>query len=234
MEDQQPGTGDLTDSERDSLDEVDGDELFDDDPVDGVVIDEVAEGTVRGEADQAEPKEPSAARQWFSRNRTKVMIGTAVGSFVAAGAFTGAALQPYLADRAAVATKMNIARTSVEAITTLWTYTPDDMDKLPERSAKYLSGDLANQYRKFVDAIAATNKQAQVSNTTQVVATAVESLQGDNASALVYTNTTSTSPKNKIPSMKYLSYRLDLKRSGTDWLVTKMSTVTSFDLTPKL
>ena len=179
-------------------------------------------------------KDPSGPRKWLAANRTKALIGAAAGSFVLAGAFTGGALQPYLADRAAVATKMNIARTAVDAITTLWTYTPEDMDKLPERSAKFLSGDLQNQYRKFVDAIAATNTQAQVSNKTQVVATAVESLQGDDATALVYTNTESTSPKTKIPSMKYLSYRLDLTRQGTQWKVTKMSTVTSLDLTPKL
>ena len=108
------------------------------------------------------------------------------------------------------------------------------MDKLPQRSAKFLTGDFEAQYRKFVDAIVATNKQAEVTNSTQVVAAAVESLNGSNATALVYTNTTSTSPKQKIPSLKYLSYRLDLQRRGTNWVVTKMNTVTSLDLTPKI
>ncbi len=97
--------------------------------------------------------------------------------FVAAGAFAGATVQPYLADRAAVATKLDIARTAADAITTLWTYTPEDMDKLPDRSAKYLSGDFEDQYRKYVDAIVPTNRQAKVTNNTQVVGTAVESLQ---------------------------------------------------------
>ena len=217
MEDQQPGSGDLTDFE------ITADEL-------------ITEDTAGADAEVGEviPKEPSAARKWLSRNRTQVLVGAAAGSFVVAGAFAGGALQPYLTDRAVVATKMNVARTAVDAITTLWTYSPDDLDKLPERSAKYLSGDLQNQYRKFVDAIAGANKQAQVSNTTQVVATAVESLQGSDATALVFTNTTSSSPKSKIPTMKYLSYRVDLKRTGTDWRVTKMTTVTSLDLTPKL
>lgn len=163
------------------------------------------------------------------------MVGAAAALFVAGGAFAGAAVQPYLADRAAVATKLDIAKTSAEAITTLWTYTPDDMDKLPERSAKYLSGDFQDQYRKYVDAIVPTNKQAQVTNNTQVVGTAVESLHGDEATALVYTNTTSTSPLTKnIPAMRYLSYRLQLTRDGGHWLVTKMTTVTSLDLTPQL
>lgn len=163
------------------------------------------------------------------------MVGTAAALFVAGGAFAGAAVQPYLADRAAVATKLDIAKTSAEAIATLWTYTPDDMDKLPDRSAKYLSGDFQDQYRKYVDAIVPTNKQAQVTNNTQVVGTAVESLHGDEATALVYTNTTSTSPLTKnIPAMRYLSYRLQLTRDGGDWLVTKMTTVTSLDLTPQL
>ncbi len=162
-------------------------------------------------------------------------MGTSAALFVAAGAFAGAAVQPYLADRAAVATKLDIARTAADAITTLWTYTPEDMDKLPDRSAKYLSGDFEDQYRKYVDAIVPTNRQAKVTNTTQVVGTAVESLQGPDASAIVYTNTTSTSPLSKnIPAMKYLSYRLQLKRQDGDWLVTKMTTVTSLDLTPQM
>jgi Mce-associated membrane protein len=230
VEDQQPGSGDLTDSGTRSTEDVIIEES------DDGIVDEIDIETEDEDETLVEPvhKEPSGPRKWLAANKTKALIGAAAGSFVLAGAFAGGALQPYLADRAGVATKMNIARTAVDAITTLWTYSPEDMDKLPERSAKFLSGDLQNQYRKFVDAIAATNKQAQVTNKTQVVATAVESLQGNEATALVFTNTESTSPKSKIPSMKYLSYRLDLKRQGTQWKVTKMSTVTSLDLTPKL
>lgn len=218
MEDQQPGTGDLTDSDAEVAD--------------------AAPATATNAADEGEatgePAAPQAKESWLGRHKAQTLIGGAAAAFVVTAAFAGGALEPYLSDRAEVATKLDIARTSVDAITALWTYTPQDMDKLAERSSKYLTGDLQNQYRKFVDAIAATNKQAQVTNTTQVVAAAVESLQGSDATALVYTNTESTSPKGKIPTVKYLSYRLDLKRKGTHWLVTKMTTVTSLDLTPKL
>lgn len=223
MEDQQPGASDLTGAtpERESGEiDVDLNETEDEAATDVVMADAA--------------KEPSKIRKWLSHNTSKALIGTAAGSFVVASAFAAGASQPYLADRAAVATKMTIARTAVDAITTLWTYTPTDMDKLPDRASKYLSGDFKDQYRKFVDAIAATNKQAEVTNSTQVVAAAVESLQGNEATALVYTNTTSTSPKAKIPTIKYLSYKLDMKRQGTEWKVTKMNTVTSFDLTPKI
>ena len=155
--------------------------------------------------------------------------------FVGAAAFAGAALQPYLADRALVHTKLNIARTAADAITTLWTYTPDNMDNLPDRSAGFLGGDFANEYRKYIDAIVASNKQAQVTNTTQVMGTAVESVTPTEATALVYTNSVATSPVSKnIPSLRYLSYRLTLQRHDAKWLITRMSTVTSFDLTPQL
>lgn len=219
MEDQQPASGDLTDAAPDEQ--------------------EAAEESDDASADEktspAPVKEPSAARKWFARNKSRLAVGTSVVLFVAAGAFAGATVQPYLMDRAAVDTKLDIARTAANAITTLWTYTPDDMDKLPDRSSKYLSGDFEDQYRKYVDAIVPTNKQAKVTNNTQVVGAAVESLSGSEATAIVYTNTTSTSPLSKnIPSMRYLSYRLQLKRQGGQWLVTKMTTVTSLDLTPKL
>ena len=179
-------------------------------------------------------KKPADMRKWLADNKKKVAAAS-IASFVAAGAFAGAAAQPYLMDRATVATKLKIARTAADAINTLWSYTPENMDKLPDRSARYLGGDFEGQYRKYVDAIAATNKQAKVTSNTKVVGTAVESLRGSEATAIVYTNTTSTTPQsNNIPSMKYLSYRLEMKRYGRDWRVTKMSTVTSLDLTPKL
>jgi len=126
------------------------------------------------------------------------------------------------------------SQTAATAITTLWTYTPENMDKLADRASAYLSGDFEAQYRKFVDAIVAPNKQAKITNSTQVTGAAVESLDDSNAVVIVYTNTTSTSPLNKnIPALKYLSYRLFMKRTDGRWLVTRMTTVTSLDLTPQ-
>ena len=229
-------------------DEVVSDDAGQDDTGRDEASGEVADGAaVDGDAVNSAPakrrsgrkrpvKNRVSAREWFSRNK-RTLAAASVATFVAAGAFAGATAGPYLMDRATVATKLSIAKTAAEAINTLWSYTPEDMDKLPDRSARYLGGDFEDQYRKYVDAIAATNKQAKVTSSTKVVGAAVESLrpEADEATALVYTNTTSTSPQsNNIPSMKYLSYRLELKRYGRDWRVTKMTTVTSLDLTPKL
>jgi Mce-associated membrane protein len=167
--------------------------------------------------------------------RLKIAAVTAAALFVGAAAFAAATLQPYLTDRAMVATKLDVARTAANAITTLWTYTPDNMDSLPDRSAGYLGGDFAHEYRKYIDAIVAPNKQAQVTNTTQVVGTAVETLTPSEATAIVYTNSVATSPVTKnIPSLRYLSYRLTMERRDAKWLITRMSTVTSLDLTPRL
>ena len=78
-------------------------------------------------------------------------------------------------------------------------------------------------------------KQAQITNSTEVTGVAVESLDGPNAVAIVYTNTTATSPLTKdIPSLKYFSYRLIMKLEDGRWKVTRMTTVTSLDLTPHL
>lgn len=186
-------------------------------------------------ADVVVPQTVVFAERQPAGRRAPIAIGIVAALFVGAGAFAGAALQPYLADRAAVATKFDIARTAAEAITTLWTYTPENMESLGDRAARYLGGDFERQYRQYIDAIVPTNKQAQVSNSTQVVGAAVESLNGPEATAIVYTNTTSTSPLSKgIPSLRYVSYRLTLTHRDTKWLVTKMSTITSLDLTPQL
>jgi Mce-associated membrane protein len=109
------------------------------------------------------------------------------------------------------------------------------MNTLADRAAAYLSGDFGAQYRKFVDGIVAPNKQAQITNNTEVTGVAVESLDEPNAVVIVFTNTTSTSPLTKnIPALKYLSYRLFMKRTNDRWLVTRMTTVTSLDVTPQL
>ena len=232
MEGQQPVAGDLSEEAR-----PEG-AIPEEGPTDETASDETAPEENAPE-ENAPVEDPSgagpAAPSWLRRNSRRVALLSSVGLFVAAGAFAGATAQAYLMDRAAVALKEKVARTASEAITTLWSYTPADMDKLSERSAKYLGGDFGQQYRRYVDAIAPENKQAEVTSSTQVVAVAVESLRGSEATAIVYTNTTSTTPKsNNIPSLKYLSYRLELQQQDREWRVTKMTTVTSLDLTPKL
>jgi Mce-associated membrane protein len=238
VEDQQPAAGDLTDEVPDNQP---GDDASADGPesaaseaeptIDAAEGDETDDGATEDEEPQAETR---------LRHRRPAGKGSLIAAiiaavlFVGAAAFAGATVQPYLKDRATVATKLRIARTAANAITTLWTYNPQNMDKLADRAAQYLSGDFEAAYRKYIDAIAAPNKQAQITNTTQVTGAAVESLNGPDATAVVYTNTSSTSPATKdMPSLKYLSYRLVLKRDHARWLVTKMTTITSLDLTPK-
>ncbi len=172
-------------------------------------------------------------RKWLAGKRLAITVVVAAALFVGSAAFAGATVQPYLTDRAAAATKLKVARTAADAITTLWTYTPENMDTLADRASGYLSGDFEAQYRKFVDAIVAPNKQAKITNPPTSPARRSRSLDDANAVVIVYTNTTSTSPLTKnMPALKYLSYRLFLKRTKSRWLVTRMTTITSLDLTP--
>lgn len=188
------------------------------------------------DAADAEPAEDEVLvpHREAGKRLTYVAAGAAA-VFVVAGAFGGAMLQPYLADRALVATKLQVARTSADAITTLWTYNPDNIETLPDRAEKYLSNDFATQYRQFIDTLVPTNKQAQVTNNTEVMGTAVETIGRDEATAIVYTNTVSTSPVTKnVPSLRYLSFRLMLQRTDGDWRITQMPTLTQLDLSPQL
>ena len=240
MEDQQPTKGSLTvefldtaaaETEAAPLDEP---TVAESDVDDADVDDENAASPT--EDDEAEG-DGTVVRFRERRPATKwSVIAAAVAAvlFVLAGAFAGATMQPYLNDRATVATKLKVARTAANAITTLWTYNPENIDKLADRASQYLSGDFQAAYRKYLDALVAPNKQAKITNTTQVVGAAVESLSASDATAIVYTNTESISPATKdVPSLKYLSYRLSLQRDHARWLVTKMTTITSLDLTPK-
>jgi Mce-associated membrane protein len=183
------------------------------------------------EADEGEPDRKPVGPKQVGR-RMVIAVAVAAALFVAAGAFGGAMLQPYLADQAVAKTKLNIARTAAAAITTLFTYTPDDMDQLAARSAKYLGGDLKDSYAKQVDALAATNKQNQIKRNAQVVGAAVESLNGSNATAMVYANVTYNSAAVKdVPKIFLVSYRLTMQRKGSDWVITNMPWITSKDLT---
>ncbi len=247
MEDQQPAAGDLTEESPDSTlggsTAVDTDvaeaEAAHVDPDSSDGDDENGDAATEDDeaADAVADDEPVVVRFRERRPATKwsvIAAAVAAALFVGSAAFAGATMQPYLADRATVATKLKVARTAANAITTLWTYTPQNIDKLADRASQYLSGDFQAAYRKYLDALVAPNKQAQITNTTQVVGAAVESLSASEATAIVYTNTASTSPSTKdVPSLKYLSYRLVLQRDHARWLVTKMTTITSLDLTPK-
>ncbi|MDX1889409.1 mammalian cell entry protein [Mycolicibacterium sp. 050158] len=196
---------------------------------------EAGEGAAAAEVEEEVGPAPVLVPHRTAGRVLKAAAVAAGVAFVAAAAFAGATIQPYLADRAEVHTKFVIAETAASAITTLWTYTPDDMEKLPERSARYLGGDFAADYKRYIDAIVAPNKQAQVTNNTQVLGAAVESLTPTEATAIVYTNSVATSPVTKgIPSLRYLSYRLTMKPDGSRWLITQMVAVTKLDLTPRL
>jgi Mce-associated membrane protein len=248
VEDQQPATGDLTDESAIDTAAAETDAAPVDEPtaaasdadVDESDVDEsdVDDENADSPTEDAETEGDGAVVRFRERRpATKwSVIAAAVAAvlFVGAGAFAGATVQPYLNDRAIVATKLKVARTAANAITTLWTYNPENIDKLADRASQYLSGDFQAAYRKYLDALVAPNKQAKITNTTQVVGAAVESLSASDATAIVYTNTESTSPSTKdAPSLKYLSYRLALQRDHARWLVTKMTTITSLDLTPK-
>jgi Mce-associated membrane protein len=196
---------------------------------------EASESAEAPESTEAPEQEQILVPHRPAGRRLRIAAVAASVLFVGAAAFAGAMVQPYLVDRAQVDTKLDVARTAANAITTLWTYTPDNIESLPDRSAGFLGGDFANEYRKFIDAIVPTNKQAQVTNTTQVMGAAVETLTPSEATAIVYTNSMATSPMTKnIPSLRYLSYRLTMERRDAKWLITRMSTVTSLDLTPRL
>jgi Mce-associated membrane protein len=251
VEDQQPAAGDVTAEQNPAAPATDGTGVTEgggpeshDEETDAATESE-ADAVEQSDADGEAPDEdtervadaPSAAGTKKRRAGKAWALVAMIAAllFVGSAAFAGAMVQPYLTDRATAATKLNVARTAANAITTLWTYTPENMDTLADRASRYLSGDFEAQYRKFVDAIVAPNKQAKITNSTEVTGAAVESLDGPNAMVIVYTNTTSTSPLTKnVPSLKYLSYRLTMKRSNSRWLVTRMTTITTLDLTPKV
>jgi len=235
VEDQQPAAGDLTD-------EIPASQSRDDVSV------ETDAAETESEQPEQEPSESETTSDSAADDETEVRFrvrrpagrrlafaaAAAAALFVGSAAFAGATVHQTLKDRAAVDTKLRVARTAANAITTLWSYTPENMDKLADRAAQYLGGDFEAQYRKYIDVIVAPNKQAQITNTTEVTGAAVESLNATDATAIVYTNTTSTSPLSKnIPALRYLSYRLTMKRDHARWLVTKMNTITSLDLTPQ-
>ena len=225
-------------SRRKAVTEAEGDAEAESEPEADVAPEPTGESDteVGIDAADAEPAEDEVLvpHREAGKRLTYVAAGAAV-LFVVAGAFGGAMLQPYLADRALVATKLQVARTSADAITTLWTYNPDNIETLPDRAERYLSNDFAAQYRQFIDTLVPTNKQAQVTNNTEVMGTAVETIGRDEATAIVYTNTVSTSPVTKnVPSLRYLSFRLMLQRTDGDWRITQMPTLTQLDLSPQL
>lgn len=253
MEDQQPAAGGLTDEAAEAPAAADGAETAEA-PASAEAVESDCEVTLDAErdsestlgdghdtadgddaGDDGDAGGARGAKKKKSGRLAAVVVAVVAALFVGSAAFAAAMVQPYLAERATVDVKYQVARSAVNAITTLWSYTPENVDSLADRAGRYLTGDFGAQYRKFVEPIVAPSKQAKITNSTEVSGVAVESLDGPNAVAIVYTNTTTTSPlKKNIPTFQYLSYRLTMKRTGGNWLVTRMTTITSLDVTPHI
>ncbi|MBI2701638.1 mammalian cell entry protein [Mycobacterium gordonae] len=253
MEDQQPAAGDLTETaetavtpETDATAETgetaepvaETGAAEGDSPEEGEAAEaEAAEAEAAEPVKQTKPaKPPKPKRKRRPGRLAAVVVALVAALFIGSSAFAAAMVQPYLAERATVEIKLKVARAAANAITTLWSYTPENMDTLADRAGRYLTGDFGAQYRKFVEEkVVGPNKQLKITNSTEVTGVAVESLDGPNATVIVYTNTTATTPlKKNIPSLQYLSYRMSMKREGDRWLVTRMTTITSLDVTPQL
>jgi hypothetical protein len=180
-----------------------------------------------GQQGSVEPASPAPLRWWRRKVRhPAIVLAVPTVLCIAAIVFAGLAVRVSLPDWAEADAERAVVQTATDAITTLWTYTPDDIDGLADRAAKYLDSDFGNQYAKFVGAIVAPNKQAKMTNKSQVVGAGVESLSGSEATVIVYTNTTSTSPTTQ-PQIKYLSYRLFMHEHDSAWLIKRMTTITS-------
>lgn len=258
MEDQQPAAGDLTDEARESTQtQADADTAEADTASESAAETEAAEadsseetetetetetGEGETETDEGETESEAAKPAKPAKKKPKsgrlaaAVVALVAALFVGSSAFAAAMVQPYLAEQATIEIKLKVARSAANAITTLWSYTPENMDTLADRAGRYLTGDFGAQYRKFVEEkVVGPNKQLKITNSTEVTGVAVESLEGSNATVIVYTNTTATTPlKKNIPSLQYLSYRMSMKREGDRWLVTRMTTITSLDVTPQL
>lgn len=249
MEDQQPAAGDLTDEARESTETQAHTDTAE--TAEAAAASESPAETEAAEADSSEESETEtetaeAAKPVKQKKAKKkkpksgrlaaVVVALVAALFVGSSAFAAAMVQPYLAEQATIQIKLKVARSAANAITTLWSYTPENMDTLADRAGRYLTGDFGAQYRKFVEEkVVGPNKQLKITNSTEVTGVAVESLEGSNATVIVYTNTTATTPlKKNIPSLQYLSYRMSMKREGDRWLVTRMTTITSLDVTPQL
>ena len=126
MEDQQHAAGDLTDESPDTGDAAESDTT---DAADADTPDSESGGELADESTESEEpvlgfRERRPAGKW-----SLIAAGVAAALFVGSAAFAGAAVQPYLTDRATVEIKQRVARTAANAITTLWTYTPENIDK---------------------------------------------------------------------------------------------------------
>lgn len=163
MEDQQPAAGDLKqipgDDQTEAAAATQTDETKSEETAESTAAAETAEDeAAQADSDSASEvatESPKVAKRRKKRNWAAALAALAAVVFVGSAAFAGWAVQPYLTDRAVAATKLKVARTAADAITALWTYTPENMDNLADRAAAYLSGDFGAQYRKFVDAIVA-------------------------------------------------------------------------------
>src|ERR1700736_1456140 len=173
-----------------------GDETDEQPPTGEVAPQEDSDAAKDSTDDQAVDDAPKRVRKPATR-AVAVAVAITAALFVGASALAASMLQPYLADRALANTRMEIARTAATAMTVMWTYSPQDMDTLVERSSQYLAGEVKEMYVRQVDAQLAASKQLQISRNAQVLGAGVESMNGSNATVVVFVNVSYASATSK-------------------------------------
>src|ERR1700712_4888456 len=145
MEDQQLAEGDLTVEDRDEEAQADTvvssaaevkstekDETAEAESAEPGDTDADGSDTTEADGTEAETAKADTAKTAPAKKRTgrwaAALVALAAVLFVGSAAFAGATVQPYLAQRATVDVKLQVARAAANTITTLWSYNPTNMD----------------------------------------------------------------------------------------------------------
>ena len=166
------------------------------------------------ESTESAGEEPILVPHRPAGKRLKIAAAAAAVLFVAGGAFLGAMAQPVIANRASVRDEAGHRPHRPECDHHAVVVHPGEHG-LACRPLGPLSH---RRFRVRSTASSSTRSSPPTSRLRSrtppsVLGTAVESVTPSEATAIVYTNSVATSPVSKnIPSLRYLSYRLEMKR----------------------
>ncbi|MBB5917820.1 Mce-associated membrane protein [Nocardia transvalensis] len=139
---------------------------------------------------------------------------------------TAWSLVRYREDAARASAEGEVGRAAADAAAAVLSYRPDTVADDLARARTHLGGDFATYFDELGTEVvrpAATGRH--MSSTATVTATSVVSADTDHAVALVFVSQATTADDLKQPTTMSSALRLELRKSGSRWLVTKLDTV---------
>lgn len=167
-----------------------------------------------------------------SGKRPKVVVLTGLGVLVGVLALAAGLLVPLLpfVDDGEPAAHREVLQRAEDFAVTYNTYDVAEKDQYQERMADLLTEEYFGEFKRITDAVfSALDSKEQSSGDARVLASAIETVDGDNAVALVAVNASISTSEDDAAVQRRFRWKVTFAKEDGEWLVSQFEQVVPVD-----